>query len=362
MTEHENVQRTHPWILRAVALSLALVFAFGICEVAARLLHLGAGHSPSVGHEIYHHWHPSNDSFVAWSSPNEFGGFDNHFNAQGLSQKEDLPDNPEKSFVFLGDSFTAALEVEESNRYVTRVGEKLGVNTVNLGCTSFSPVLESLVWREFSKRLDPQAVVLQLFINDIGDDQKYLSMGKTDEAGVAVAVPGSRVSPWVKLGRKSHFVRALRRVYLTLQLTTEMEERSATPWEGNTWAPYFTKPVPDTYSKRELAVTTNHILRIKELVERKGAKFYLMVVPDRGALFEKLPDHHHRFFQDFAASKGIDFIDLYTAFERHGEGPKALYFETNIHTNARGHELIAETVAAHLSGEAASPQAALQAD
>lgn len=77
--------------------------------------------------------------------------------------------------VFIGDSVTEAGEVAEEATFVHKVGEGLGVVTVNLGTSGYGPQQELAVLRRYGLAYNPRLVIWQVTEwNDVLDAQMYL--------------------------------------------------------------------------------------------------------------------------------------------------------------------------------------------
>src|SRR5689334_20601063 len=92
------------WLFRGLTVSLSFLALLAIMEVALRILGIGYGNTPIVGHPIFHHWHPASYKCLAWGPHNQWGGFDLEFNADGCCMRHEIPPVNHPSILFLGDS------------------------------------------------------------------------------------------------------------------------------------------------------------------------------------------------------------------------------------------------------------------
>ncbi len=331
------------WRPRLLALGVSLLFAALLAELALRIMGVGYGHAPIVGHPVYHHWHPGDYQMRVWSHPAEFGGFNASFNSQGMSGKAELPPPGTPSIVFLGDSFTEALQVPEDRRYVAQVASALGLAPVNLGCSSFTPLLSRLNLETFADRLSPAVVVLQIFSNDVGDDVELRKHATVDGAGRVTAAPGEQTSLSVRLARQSYLARLIRKTTLTIAHTREMSQRSGGSWQAVPWPSSFTRPMDEWFSPPERQGFETSVSEIRDLCKARGWPLVVWAVPDRGAVLRGERDWYYEYQQALAARLGIPFIDVAKAFPQ--ERLRELFFGFDIHFNERGHAAVAELLA-----------------
>ncbi len=333
-------------MFRIASALLALMFCVVVLEVALRLLGLGYGHSPDVGHPVFHHWNPTDYDTVVWSPQDDYGGFSMHFNSAGCAMSGELPPLTQPSLVFLGDSFTLARQVREEKRFANLVGEQLGMPVVNLGNGSACPLLSRLQLEWFADRISPAAVVYQLYSNDITGERDMRKLARSDAAGRIVAVPGENTPIWVRVGRAVYVVRWMRMHYLAWQFEREMQRRGGDA-EVKAWAPLHPKPLEESYPAAERRQVEESILELANICRARNWPFFLCVIPDRGALLEKKPDHFADYFQQFAEAHNLNFIDLASRFRSYP--PRELFFRIDIHLTETGHRAAAEAIAPALS-------------
>lgn len=338
--------RRRRWGFRLAAIAASLLILATGLEAGARVLGLGYGNSPALGHPTFHHWRPSNYAMRVWGADDEYGGFVTHFNADGFGMKADLPPAGTASVVLLGASFVEARQIPEEQRFVTLVGRELGIPSLNFGCSSFSPMLSRLQFDYFRDRVSPVAVVLLIYSNDIEGDANMAKLARHDEDGRIVAVPGVDTPLSVRLARRSYFARYVRKLWMSHRLANDMNRRTAGRWEGDAWAPYFPVPLTEYFSPEELARAEREIAALAERCGSEGCPFLLSVVPDRGSLLAGAADRLAEHFARFAERRGLFYVDLVEAF-RSGSA-KELFFAKDIHFSPKGHELVGRTMAAAL--------------
>lgn len=91
-------------------------------------------------------------------------------NDQGFRQKKIT----QYEGIVLGDSFSEGWGVEEQYIYVNQLNDKLepSKKLLNLGMHGSSPILFALQLEHFIKRYSPKKVIIQLFDNDLDDNEK----------------------------------------------------------------------------------------------------------------------------------------------------------------------------------------------
>ena len=128
-------------------------------------------------------------------------------NAIGLRDREYAIPKPPGVFriLMLGDSFTegGGLENDETVAKIVETGLRRGpcgngVDVINAGHASYSPILEYLLLREPGLRLQPDLVVLNFDMTDVHDDFVRTRIARLDAQGLPTAVvPDRRIETWL---------------------------------------------------------------------------------------------------------------------------------------------------------------------
>jgi hypothetical protein len=333
------VGRGHAWRFCLAAIGVGVLV--GIVAIEALLRFVGPVENIYVGvpHPQWHHWYRANLHYLVVPEHGELGGHAVDFNADGMPMRADLPSADVVSVVFLGDSFTAAMEVTESYRFVSLVGRRLPVPALNFGCRSFSPILTRLMLEHFSERINPTAMVLQLCTNDIHDDLIRSQLAVRDDEGRIIAVPPSTLelvashSRLVQLAVKGYRIRSYNR---------DMQQRTGGRWVPDRLSPAFTRPIEDWYTSAERAPFEGDILEIARWCRQRNCRLWLMPIPDRGNLLIGETDYFVDYCRKFAAEHEIAVIDLEPAFRR-GDVAK-LFFRVDSHLTPVGHGVVAQVI------------------
>ena len=78
-----------------------------------------------------------------------------------------------KSILFLGDSFTEAVQVRWEKSFVGLI-ESPNITVKNFGVISYSPIIYIAQMLKEMEDFQPTDIVVQIFENDFNDDLKYI--------------------------------------------------------------------------------------------------------------------------------------------------------------------------------------------
>lgn len=120
--------------------------------------------------------------------------FETDFNVNSLGLRDyEIPESKQEGeyrVLFLGDSFTVGWGVELSETFVKQAERNLSsrlnvdkIRAINAGVPAYSPLLESLYLEYRGIKLEPDIVVVQLFINDFFDERKYMKKAVRSQNG-----------------------------------------------------------------------------------------------------------------------------------------------------------------------------------
>lgn len=337
---------THKWIPRAAAVTIGLGAAIVIGEILLRILGIGYGKAPLESHDVFHHVHPRNYTFMSHDPRGEFGGHIVHYNNDRMMADPDSPAAGRKGdyeyrIAFMGDSFVAAIEVPYAQSFAGRLqasaGDKARIH--NYGVSSYSPALYLLQWRHQVSRFEPTHVFLLLFENDISDDAFYAARGVYADDGTLVAVRGDAPRWVVRILRKSYLARFLRKSQLKIAWVVRHWKKRPHAVAG----PYV-EINPDITE-----LTASNVRELAREVGESGAEFALMAVPSKYRLQSGQLDTSPEFsdkWNHWAAENQIRFLDLVAPFRREAENGTALFFGVDPHFNENGHRLTAQVLRA----------------
>ena len=139
-------------------LVISLLLSFFVAELIFRSLEIGYGNNPLESSKIYHHVHPLNYTFRIHDPHGEYGGHNIYYDEKGFRVENNnvniLKDSDNlDSIIFLGDSFTEAVQVPYKDTFASLTGLALGFPVINLGVSSYSPMLYKLQSKKILSQL-----------------------------------------------------------------------------------------------------------------------------------------------------------------------------------------------------------------
>jgi hypothetical protein len=331
-----------------------------------------------------------------FAGPIVLGGRAVHVRTNSLGHRgpeRDWERPPALRVVGLGDSFTFGSGVAVEETFLARIETALGAGAevVNAGLPGYGPDNAALLLEADGPRIRPHVVLLSVFVgNDFSDmltgphriavrgglmrsregvlDGLYrpLVPGRLLPADLPLpsAATGARpVRDWLRA--RSHAFRLVARRYRDLRAR----------WEGDgAGRPAYTLFEGEAFCLRQWAPEMHEawarlrasLLRARDWCDSNGARFAIALVPTRPqvdprhwaaerarfALREEDfdLDKPQALLRGFAAANGIPAVDLLPALRaRSAEG--GVYFEDDIHWNARGHAVAAEEILRALRAE-----------
>lgn len=248
------------------------------------------------------------------------GGRVVHLNSKGLRNpeisKRKSPD--EQRIVFLGDSVTAALRVEEREGFVRRV-ERLAsgdprarrVTTISCAVTGYAPWQELDLLHEECMAYQPD-VVLQVFcLNDVVERYQLARYGG-DTRGLKPATP--TVLEWSGIYRWVHSSFAMH--YLQGQSERErIYSVERVIYDSN-----------DPIIRQAWDTTLGELAAIHDYCAGKGIPFAIVCFPyaEQASPFVSADAVPQTILATFAAARDIPFLDLLPVFRMHCAQPEVL--------------------------------------
>ncbi len=112
-----------------------------------------------------------------YSNPNKIGVRINT-NENGFRDKDILRNEKKKKILFIGDSMTAAIQVEENERFSNLVGKKLNYEAYNLAVNGYSTDQALIVLQKYISIIKPDIIFYYLVDNDFYlNGERYLQSG-----------------------------------------------------------------------------------------------------------------------------------------------------------------------------------------
>lgn len=263
---------------------------------------------------------------------------------------------PGRRIVFIGDSFTEGIGVLYEKTFVGLVEEALrpqGIDVLGAGVASYCPIIDYRRTRHLIEDVGLVFDDLVVFI-DIGDIQDEVTY-KFDEAGNVVSRERRRIAEEranrafgkPPLFRSTDVERFLTRN--TLLLGPGYAGLSRWLARGPQRAAAWTKDPAmfDQYGREGLALATEHMNALADLLKSKGIGLTVVVYPWPDLLLaEDRASLQARYWRDWCRVKGAHFIDLFPTFFEAGppaEVVKREFIRGDIHWNEAGHNRVAST-------------------
>lgn len=356
-------------LFTASALALGCILAIGGAEIAFRILHgdrylnLDLNYFPPRS-VIY-------DSELGWAYRPGYEArwkyFEYEFNVQinslGLRGGEIDPDSEGRRSLFVGDSFTFGVGVEEADTFVARTGNLLGgsdkLESINGGRIAAGPDTYLAYVHRYVDTIKPNLLIACLFPENDFDDTRAFHAGGANaykEVGGEVyrgdqPLARERHHRAGLLFRSSAFYRFLRLRFSGISIN--MGENPA----AATWLDVYLKEPPEWVGEAE-ARAFESLEAIAQICRERGIAFAVVLIPSDMNLDERLfrrivrdapsgaaaydSGRPFEVILDFARRSGIDALDLRDSMA----GDRGTFhFEHDRHFNARGHEAAAEAIA-----------------
>lgn len=307
----------------------------------------------------------------------------------------------------LGDSLTAAINVQANETWPSTVSQMLGVTVRNLGVTGYSPQQNLVALREFGLPNSPRVVLFSLFEgNDILDARRFESFKTWRMSWPESVSKLRRVSAGNMIHQRKDLLltRALYRFTRDTLSAWFADIPDPVPPEGE----FVFNPVGGeiagrgvqsaffnaylyhaTFSRERWAKhpgwkpTCDALLEAKRVCTEADIQMLTVLMPSKGSVYLPLlsgaydPNEFDRYVQqaaeddspgnrtwhekfiannraltelvmEFCTENGIDCIDLRPALQDAAERGEEVYFPFDTHWNPYGHAIAGETVAAEI--------------
>jgi len=323
-----------------------------------------------IAHPIYDHGFSPNTTWSDKYGPYEVPYFSNSLGFRDGRIREVPLDSGRPRVILIGDSFTDGVGVAWEETFAGHLEKRLdaqGVDVLNAGCNSYTPILERIKLRYWigERGLRVDRVILFLDLSDVKDEQFY----EEDKQGRARLIPygpfaastrwGTKVEEWSEMLEnliEPNFV-VLGAISRNLKIWVRKLARQELGKRG-----LFTNQAPprwilewEEYEGPERPVIEAGIQKLKanigelaRYLRERGIPLTLVVYPYPFHVVEGRADRAiQKIWSTWCAANGIDFIDLFPEFVGIGSGSetvKTYYLEGDCHWNAKGHERVAEAL------------------
>jgi hypothetical protein len=273
-------------------------------------------------------------------------------NSKGLRGPEIDHRKPPGTFraIVLGDSFTFALQVEEDDTFVNRLGERLEqttgadvvFETINGGADGWTTVNEYVWLTTEGYRYEPDLIVLMFYA---GNDP-----GENADRVLAVA-PGGRVLPretqssrWqdvrLAMSERSH-------LYNILEFGVLAKLQSKFDAPGSKDEQERLRDPSEDRKERGWEISEDLLALLRDYCARREIGLMIVGIPALIKVTKDEPDPSP--LADMGRRIGVSTVDLLDPFRQAApEQRTSLYFPKNQHWTAEGHQMAARIVAAEL--------------
>ncbi|WCL49595.1 SGNH/GDSL hydrolase family protein [Leptospira sp. GIMC2001] len=307
-----------------------------------------------------------------------------------------LDSDDEYPIAVLGDSFTEGWGVAESESFVTIANEGLNqqFKIRNLGIHGASPVFYLLQLPYVIENFSPKVIVLQLFDNDLDDNEKLARFMKFEDDFVkpkpdmSVILLGSSISNWIK---ESSLYRLVKKINFAIRkqpnpilyykpgkephvdlITHEQSlikygklapigNEISTKYSGQ--FEFYSEKNKELWQER-LTKNGSYLNQILSLCKVNGIELRLLYVPAKEFYANTgiLGDAKKRNYDDFAIrNPHLQQIDNFckinkivcynTAKLLFDKDPESLYFPYDAHWNQAGHKMVGDILAKTIAPE-----------
>lgn len=367
--------RWHEVVVRTWLFILSVTLTFVVVDVVAALVLVRPLSPMLVPDPVRHHkFVPNTNSRV--EQP-DFS-YIQHVNNIGLRGKDTSFRKPPHHYriLMLGDSFTMGKGVEDDQTFSALLEEELNrekkcgttvVEVLNGGVDSYAPILSFFQLSTDLSRLEVDLVLLNLDVSDLLQETVYRKEALYDKEGRIIGVPGrerqkllsERIQFWID--QHTFFTRLI-----LFHLNKLLRYRDFTVQGMVTRAnPELLKyTLADDQEDRtgQWDQLFESIAMIKEVVEKRGLQFVLVVypwghqvrdtewVPGRSYWISEGAVPSDRYLETvahYARDRNVEFLNVFPAFRSY-QGQKPLYFKYDMHWTPEGHKVMASALEEYL--------------
>lgn len=338
--------------------------------------------------------HAPNNDFVWENKGDQVFSIRHQTNSFGFLGKEISKEKGENviRIMMMGDSFTEALQIERGKSFVDLIRQLLEkeeqfkgkeIEVINAGVSGYCPIIQYLLYKKVLHEFSPDLVVLQVWTNDVFEDNKIGAMSVLDDQGYPIKINRFFAKPYVEkdalfikkrlkqiarwkkvhdfIINQSRFYEYMYTILVKLnknsQLNKQMRER---PEFNDRFQFFITQSEHSLYNdevfhKRTLSQSRHYIKGLKNIVENSGARFFLFYIPfeqqlklEEYGIYSKqyrqgpVNNNINHFLKEVCIDNKMNCLDLLDDFEANKN--EGLYINWDGHLNERGHALVGEKV------------------
>jgi hypothetical protein len=325
-----------------ISLSILILF-----EIILRILNLGYLSFSLERSDVFHHKNLENNYFTSYDFSNEkewnnvnifYDDLGNRFSGFNKNKHKNS-----KKYIFLGDSFTEALQVEWEKTFVGLVEKKFkNHEVINLGVTTYSPSIYYLkIKQDINKYKNINKLIIQIVNYDFIDDEYYKVYSNSpniDDPKEYIANL-KYISPQKDMNRKREIIDFFKKQLKKSYLIRFLKKIQKT---------YFYQKVSWTNATetfvRQNSITLEALIKIKEICNLKNIDLSIFMIPDKTKLINNDYDIHYNEFKKIMKNNDFDFIDILPYFKNHND----LFFKRDIHLTKKGHKVLSTVLINYL--------------
>jgi len=372
-----------------------------MAEVGIRIYHVTSDRQRFIWlpDEFLAYVHSASNTFKHSFTETERITVEHRTNAFGFLGEEITAEKEEGTFriLVLGDSFTEALQVSSEKNFCGRLQRLLNdlsnkayknIEVINAGVSGYSPLNYYLNFKREFSRFKPDLVLVQLFANDVFEDNtaRAKSLLDTDELPLKThryfvkkfyehpAVKNEDFNSNPILYRFRRFLiersRAFEYFYVKFyngQKKSAFNQKMIRVDQYGTGFQFFILDPNHILSKNEVfrskawGYTQKCLLALKEEVEDQGSQFLMFYMPMEVQLkLDTYGTHVSQYIQktmgttyndmlsEFSVKNGVRFLDLLDDFENNKD--KGLYLSRDGHLTEAGHKVASDSLFRYIMG------------
>lgn len=291
--------------------------------------------------KIYHHVHPKDKCILVKDV--EFDPINCCYDKDGLRVADkDLDVTDSTTLWFLGDSFTDAYMLNWDDSFVGIVQRETGFNVTNFGVGSYSPQIHSIILNSNLRVLQkspPDFVIIQVYSNDLEDDEKYNLTTSYDSLGLPIAADGQANFIVEKL-KKSVFAMWLRVKWYSVYSRLNVQKNNLDSLEN-----LFNIQNHEYYDIDENSRFALNIYQIDSILNFNKIEHVFFAIPSK--LESKTKTYtdstfaHN--FNRYCIDNKIPYIDLIHTFSNYHKSNE-LFYKVDAHCTAEGNKIIADGI------------------
>jgi lysophospholipase L1-like esterase len=312
-------------------------------------------------------------------------------NEFGFRQNSDEIENIDT--MILGDSFTEGWGVEENEVYTSILNKNFGKKILNLGLHGSSPILYSILLPLYTEQFHPKKIIVQLFDNDLDDNEKLERFIELDKKGIPVG-PKSRISATIfgeliyNYIKESTLYRLVQKIYKAIKkepspilylkegkepkikILSYDESRKKfgelkslgkelNTKYGNQFG--FYKDSSDPLWQERLKKNRIYLEQIVKIAKEKNIQISFLYIPAReyfakNGITGEIKENNYKSFKQAnphelqieAVCKENNLKCIFASEKFFDHDPETLYFPYDAHLNPKGHKKLAELIQSEL--------------